>query len=41
MDIKEIKNRLWEIIITEGIEVTNQNIDWLLSRVFKESKHER
>lgn len=38
MNIDEIKNRLWEIIIAEGIEVTNQNIDWLLSRVFKEGK---
>lgn len=34
---KEIKKALWDIVSKEGIIITNQNIDWLLCRVFKES----
>lgn len=32
----KLTNKMWEIIRAEGIEITNQNIDWLLERVFKE-----
>lgn len=38
MTIDELKTRLWAIIRAEGIEVTNQNIDWLISRVYKEQE---
>ena len=33
--IQAIKTALWQIIRVEGIEVTNQNIDWLLERAAK------
>lgn len=36
MDLKELKKRMWDIVGKEGIEITNQNIDWLISRVEKE-----
>lgn len=35
MNIRELKTAMWEIIRAEGIEVTNQNIDWLLERSVK------
>lgn len=35
-DFLSFKRELWEIIRAEGIVVTNQNIDWLLERTFKE-----
>ena len=34
--LKHLKVKIWEIIQKEGIEVTNQNLDWLLERAFKE-----
>ena len=36
--LKVLKSKIWEIIQKEGIEVTNQNLDWLLERAFKEIK---
>lgn len=41
MQRSELKKRLWRIIADEGIIVTNDNIDWLLERVYKEHKAER
>ncbi len=41
MSKTEFKERLWAIIRAEGIEVTNQNIDWLISRVYKELENEQ
>lgn len=38
MDQKTLNNALWEIIRTEGIAVTNQNIDWLLERAWKSAQ---
>lgn len=38
MDKKTLNNALWEIIRAEGIEVTNQNIDWLLERAWKSAQ---
>ena len=38
--IKSIKTALWQIICSEGIEVTNQNIDWLLERAWKSVEKE-
>lgn len=35
-DFPSLKHTLWNIVGKEGIEITNQNIDWLLERVFKE-----
>jgi hypothetical protein len=32
----ELKREIWHLIGKEGIEVTNQNLDWLLERAFKE-----
>ena len=32
----ELKKEIWHLIGKEGIEVTNQNLDWLLERAFKE-----
>lgn len=40
MSRKELKDRLWAIIRAEGIEVTNQNLDWLLERAYKEKENE-
>lgn len=40
MNRDELKKRLWAIIRAEGIEVNNQNIDWLIERAYKESKYE-
>lgn len=31
----EFKREIWHLIGKEGIEVTNQNLDWLLERAFK------
>lgn len=41
MDLKEFKKRMWAIVCNEGIEITNQNIDWLLSRAEKEYSFEQ
>ncbi len=38
MTRRELKSRLWEIIRTEGIEVTNQNLDWLLERAWESAE---
>lgn len=35
MNKKTLNNALWKIIRAEGVEVTNQNIDWLLERAWK------
>ena len=37
-DFLSFKRELWEIIRSEGIVVTNQNLDWLLERAYKNSK---
>ena len=37
----ELKERIWKIIAREGIEVTNQNLDWLLQRAYKESNDDQ
>ena len=34
-DFIALKQALWEIIRSEGIVVTNQNIDWLLEKAYK------
>lgn len=36
MSKEEFKKALWEIVCREGIVITNQNIDWLIERVYKE-----
>lgn len=36
----ELKEALWRIIRAEGIEVNNQNIDWLIERAYKEYESE-
>ena len=36
MSKMELNELLWNIIRAEGILVTNQNIDWLIGRVYKE-----
>lgn len=41
MDLKELKKKMWDIVSKEGIEITNQNIDWLLSRAEKEHSFEQ
>lgn len=38
MNRDELKERLWAIIRAEGIEVTNQNLDWLIERAYKEDE---
>ena len=38
-DFLSFKRELWDIIRSEGIVVTNQNLDWLLERAFKENRH--
>ena len=35
MNLMELKKAMWIIIVAEKIEVTNQNIDWLLERAYK------
>lgn len=35
-DFLSFKREIWEIIRTEGIVVTNQNLDWLLEKANKE-----
>ena len=35
MNLTELKKAMWIIIAAEKIEVTNQNIDWLLERAYK------
>lgn len=37
-DFIALKQELGEIIRSEGILVTNQNLDWLLERAYKNSK---
>jgi hypothetical protein len=32
----ELKVAIWQIIVKENLIVTNQNLDWLLERAFKE-----
>lgn len=34
-DFMSFKRELWEIIRSEGIVVTNQNLDWLLEKAYK------
>ena len=34
-DFMSFKRELWEIIRSEGILVTNQNLDWLLEKAYK------
>ena len=41
MQRSELKKRLWRLIADEEIIVTNDNIDWLLERVYKEKEAER
>jgi hypothetical protein len=41
MSAKELRERIWRIIAREGIEVTNQNLDWLIERAYKEKDDER
>lgn len=38
-DFLSFKRELWKIISTEGIVVTNQNIDWLLEKANKEAEN--
>ena len=33
-DFISFKRELWEIIRSEGIVVTNQNLDWLLEKAY-------
>ena len=40
MSYDELRTHLWAIVQTEGIIITNQNIDWLLERVYKEKEQE-
>ena len=35
MNLTELKKAMWIIIRAENIEVTNQNIDWLLEKAYK------
>lgn len=35
-DFLFLKREIWEIIRSEGILVTNQNLDWILERSYKE-----
>lgn len=32
----DLKKRIWKIIQAEDIAVTNQNLDWLIDRAYKE-----
>ena len=41
LNLTELKEALWRIVRADGIEVTNQNIDWLLQRAYKEAKDEQ
>lgn len=41
MSRAELKKRLWRLIADEGIIVTNDNLDWLLERVYKEHEKEK
>ena len=36
LDYKKLTEAIWQIIIKENLIVTNQNLDWLLERAFKE-----
>ena len=38
MNEKELKEIVWRIIAREGIVVTNQNLDWLLQKAYKEKE---
>lgn len=33
-DFISFKRELWDIIRTEGIVITNQNLDWLLEKAY-------
>ena len=33
-DFIALKRELWEIIRSEGIVVTNQNLDWIMERAY-------
>ena len=35
LSFTDLKSNLWSIVRKEGIEITNQNIDWILERVYK------
>lgn len=35
-NIEEFKKALWDIVRREDILINNQNIDWLIDRVYKE-----
>lgn len=37
-DFLSFRRELWDIIRSEEILVTNQNLDWLLERAYKNSK---
>lgn len=41
MNRAELRKRLWRLISDEGIIVTNDNLDWLLERVYKEHEAEQ
>ena len=41
MSAKDLRERIWRIIAREGIEVTNQNLDWLIERAYKEKANEQ
>ena len=32
----DVRSILWKIVSKEAIEINNQNIDWILERVYKE-----
>lgn len=35
VSLSDLKKELWHLVRSEGIEITNQNIDWLLERAYK------
>ena len=37
----ELKEIIWRIIAREGIVVTNQNLDWILQKAYKEKSNEQ
>ncbi len=36
IEYKKLTKTIWQIIVKENLIVTNQNLDWLLERAFKE-----
>ena len=36
VDFLKLTKAIWQIIVKENLVVTNQNLDWLLERAFKE-----